>query len=424
MRGDEIASGSFGKARRGAGPADRKPVESKARTRPTALFRLAATIFLSGAGGAAWSAAAAQSVEGSVMELGGIRLAVSPEEMRALSNLALLAPTTQRGSQDRALAEARRVANSPDARYALALYEFDIGRRRGDDAMRAQALDELISSRLTERDKLPGYLAARGQIAYRAGDFDMARRLWGRLAELMPSDPEVFANLAQVRLAQRDAAGAMDLLARAIAAREAAGHPASETWYRQRLSIAQQGNLVLPGIHAARALVSTHPTQANWRDALVVYRDLAPPQGAFEIDFLRLMHHVGALVRAEEYQRMAQLLRQSGEPREAKAVLNEGIIRGVLDPETSPTREIIAEVDRSVARVRSETAARAEQPNRAGAQVRLGRSLLLAGQRAEAEAAFRSAAGDPSGGSYADLAFFWLASLAQEQPAPAGRPSS
>jgi len=386
-----------------------------------ALARLAvATMFLSGAGCAAWSAADAQERMGTVIELGGSRLAVSPQEMRALSNLGNLARSGQKGPQDRALAEARRVANSHDARYALALYELEIGRRRGDGAMRAQALDVLIASQFTGRDRLPGHLAARGQIAYRAGDFDTAGRLWARLAELTPTDPDVFANLAQVRLAQKDALGAMDLLWRAIAARKAFGQAASEGWYRQRLSVAQQGNLVAPGIDAARALVSAYPTPANWRTALVVYRQLAAPEGAFEIDFFRLMRHVSVLAQAAEYQRMAQLLRQSGELREAKAVLDEGITRGLLDAGTSPTREIIAEVDRAVAKVRSGSVAKSELPNKAGAQVRLGMSQLLAGQRAEAEAAFRSAAEYPAGGRYADLAFFWLTSLAQRPPAPAG----
>jgi tetratricopeptide (TPR) repeat protein len=386
-----------------------------------ALVRLvAAAMVLSGAGWAAWSTAAGAQEVSTVMELGGNRLSVSREEMRALSNLGRLARSGQSGLQNRALAEARRVANSRDARFVLALYELEIGSRRGDDGMRAQALDALIASQLTGRDRLPGHLAARGQIAYRAGDFDTAGRLWARLAELTPSDPDAYANLAQVRLAQQDAPGAMDLLTRAIAAGEAAGRAASEVWYRQRLAIAQQGNLVAPGIDAARALVSAFPTAANWRDALIVYRHLAAPEGAFEIDFLRLMRHVGALARTAEYQRMAQLLRQAGEPREAKAVLDEGLARGLLDAETSPTREIIAEVDRAVAGVGRESAAGSEPPNMAGAQVRRGMSQLLAGRRAEAEAAFRAAAGDPAGGRYADLASFWLTSLAQGQPVPAG----
>lgn len=313
-----------------------RPVQRSGRSKTiigsAPFIRLSAAILLTGAGSVAWFTVDAQPPPANVIELGGVALAVSPEEMRVLSNLGQLVRAGQSSLQDRALAEARRVVNSRDARYALALYELEIGGRRSDDALRAQALDELISSRLTARVKLPGYLATRGQIAYRAGDFDTARRLWTRLAELAPSDPEVFANLAQVHLAQQDLTGAVDLLSHAITGREASGQPASERWYRQRLSIAQQGKLASPGIDAARALVSAYPNPANWRAALVVYRDLAPPQGAFEIDLLRLMRHVRALSRAEEYQRMAQLLRQSGEPREARAVLDEGMTRGLLDP--------------------------------------------------------------------------------------------
>lgn len=384
-----------------------------------ALTRLAAVTIFAGIGFTAWPVVDAQGRPvTTVMEFGGKKLAVSPQEMTVLSNLGKLAREDQSARQDRALADARRVVNSRDARYVLALYEVEIGKRRGDDAMQAQALDVLIASPLTESDSLPGHLAARGQIAYRGGDFDMAERLWERLAELTPSDPRVFASLAQVRLAQKDADRAADLLSRAIAMREASGETAPEGWYRQRLGVAQQGNLVAPGIDAARALVSAYPTSENWRSALLVYRQLATPEVALEIDLLRLMRYLDALDRANEYLRMAQLLRQVGEPVEAKAVLDEGITRGLLDTGTSPTREIIAEVDRAVATAQSGSAVNSELPNKAGAQVRLGMSRLLAGQRAEAEAAFRRAADDPEGGRYADLACFWLTSLAQGRPMP------
>ena len=91
-------------------------------------------------------------------------------------------------------------------------------------------------------------------------------------------------------------------------------------------------------------------------------------------------------------------------------MLGEGVQRGLLDAAVSPTREIIAEVDRAMAKARP-GAAPPDLPNAAGAQVRLGMMRLNAGQRAEAEAAFRAAADHPAGGRYADLGFFWLAWL-------------
>ena len=380
------------------------------------LARLAAPLMLL-AGGGALSAVDAQAQVSTSLELGGSRLAVSPQEMKALSALGGLVRGGQKAAQDKALAEARRVANSRDARYALALYELEIGNRRGDDAMRAEALDVLIASQTTRPEKLPGHLAARGQIAFRAGDFDTAEGFWSRLLELRPSDPDALANLAQVRLARKDAPGAMELLTRAIAAREALGQPVSAIWYRQRLSIAQQGNLVEPGVAAARALVGAYPTPENWRAALSVYRQLVAPDAAFEIDISRLMRHVGVLVQGAEYQRMAQLLTQAGEASEAKSVLDEATSRGLIDPRTSPTREIIAEVDRAI--VKRRNGSRATPPDPKGAQVRSGIARLVAGQRTEAEVLFRAAAADPANGRYADLAFFWLASLAQGQPAAA-----
>jgi tetratricopeptide (TPR) repeat protein len=368
---------------------------------------------------AAWSPVSAQRNVEAVLELGGLRLAVSAQEMRALSHLGNVLRSGQKGVVDRALADAQRVSNSRDAQYALALYELEIGRRRGDDAMRAKALDLLIASALAPRDKLAGNLAARGQIAYKAGDLETADRVWARLTELTPNNADAFANLAQVRLAQKHPDGAIKLLARAIEAREASGQPIPAAWYRQRLIIAHQGSLLAPGIDAAKALVSAYPTAENWRTALVIYRQMTAPDGALEIDLHRLMRHVGVLAQANEYHRMAQLLWRHGEPSEAKAVLNEGIGRGLLDAQTSPTREIMREADREVAKQRGGSSSRPEPPSPAAAQVRLGVSQLLAGRRAEADATFRSAAGGQGDDRYADLAHFWLAFLAQGQPASA-----
>lgn len=345
------------------------------------------------------------------MELGGRRLAVSTDEMRALSDLGRLLRSDQQGAQGRALATARRVANSRDARYALALYELEIGGRRGDDAMRAQALDVLIASGLSPKDRLPSLLANRGQIAFRAGDFDSAEALWVRLADLTPSDSDILVNLAQVKLARKDARSANDLLARAIAMREAVQPKAPEIWYQQRLSVAQQGRLVSPGIGAARALVSAFPSPSNWRAALVVYRDLAAPSGPAELDLLRLMRYAAAFRQAAEYLRLAQLARLDGEPNEAKTVLNEGLARGLLDAQTSPTREIMAEVDRSIAKLQGGSVTSKDTLSSAGARVRQGVGRLQSGRRAEAEAEFHAAANNPADARYADLAFFWLTFL-------------
>lgn len=393
------------------------------------------------------------------MELEGQALALSPRETDALSALGVAVRGGIRGRQDAALATARNAVGSRDGRHVLALYQLELGGLRNDNSLRAPALDELIASELTRPAKLAGYLAARGSIAFQLRDFETASRHWTRLLEMSPNDPDVLANLAQVRQAQNDPQGAADLLARAIAARTAAGGPISEIWYRQRMSLANQAALLRPAIAAGRALVGAYPSPRNWREALVVYRQLAAPRDGLEIDLLRLMRFIGALSRGAEYQRMAQLLNRAAAAVEAKAVLDEGVARGLLIARESPTREIIAEVDRTIPRDRVRVEAMQRQrpaanmlalanalagsgrhaeaiplyraaldgadADAAEVNVRLGMVLLLAGQRPQAEAAFRLAAEDEAAlaqpGRYADLAQFWLAWLAQ---APAASPAS
>lgn len=372
------------------------------------------------------------------LEINGTSLSLSSKENEALSKLraAMSAPRAQ---QDAALEKARSIAQSRDARHALALYELELGRQRKDDATRAAALDVLIASGLTTPDRLAGYLQARGGIAWQARDVATAGTLWARYLELRPADPEGLANLAQVREAEKNLPAAQDLLDKAIAARRAAAQAVPEGWQRQRLSLAYNAQLVRPTLAAARDLVAAYPSADNWRQALVAYRQTAQLRDEAEIDLMRLTRFAGAMKQPAEYQRLAQLLEHGGRAAEAKAVLAEGLARTSLSAAESPTRDIIAEIEGALPKERARIAGartslvdadslialgRQEEAlalyrslvgkagtDRGQANVRLGAALLAAGRRADAEAAFRAAA--TGQGTYADLAAFWLLRLAQ-----------
>jgi len=353
------------------------------------------------------------------LTLNGTTFALTPIELDRLTALGRYVHTSNRGAQDSALEAARSVANSNDSRYVLALYQLEIGRQRQDDTLRAQALDVLLASRQTPQDRLPSYLAVRGNIAFRAGDLATASTLWTRQMALQPDDPQLLNNLAQVRAAQNDAQGAVDLLRRAIAAHR--GGPPPEIWYRQWLAIAGNGRLVDQGTAAGLALVAAYPTPANWRDSLVIYRQLAAPQGRAEIDLLQLMRTAGALARPAEYQRLAQLLLHAGSAAEGKAVLDEGVARGIVNRSEPPTPAIRAEIDRAIAAPSSRTGPALSFLN--GSDAASGSApfaaavaAVRAGRRAEAEQAFRALAGQGEGQAggrwHRDLSSFWLAWLA------------
>src|SRR4051812_40631271 len=101
---------------------------------PRPLLLLAA---LAAAGATPLPTAAALAQGSGVLELDGNRLTLTPREMTALGVLRNAMTGRSRALQDKALGDARAVTQSPDARYLFALYELEIGRQRGDDAMRA-----------------------------------------------------------------------------------------------------------------------------------------------------------------------------------------------------------------------------------------------------------------------------------------------
>lgn len=370
--------------------------------------------------GSASAQVSAARMPGGVLELHGVTLSLARDEMVALTNLSQLVNSMSTAQQDAALARARRVSRGPDALYALATYQVAIGMRRRDDVLLAPALDVLIEARRTPARLLPGYVDGRAGIALRAGDPALADRLWTQLAGQRPNDPQLLFNLVQVRHVQGDTTGALDLMRRAIAARSTSdAGPAPVTWYRQWLSIAFNGNRAAEGSEAARALLTAFPTAEQWRFALVAWRQMAVPAGASEIALMRLMRATGALTQGDEYLRFAQLLLRAGAATQARAVMDEGIARGVVQRDGTNVAAIGAEIDRAVRRPTRPSAT----PSGADAVLDQAVSLANDGQSDAAERAFRAIASGGNGpGSRdvrADLARFWLIHLAQGRPAAA-----
>src|SRR5262245_54582488 len=68
------------------------------------------------------------------------------EERDAMAALQLAVNGTDRAAQDNALSAARSRAQGMSARYAVAHYQFEIGRQRNDGGMQAQGAEAMIES--------------------------------------------------------------------------------------------------------------------------------------------------------------------------------------------------------------------------------------------------------------------------------------
>lgn len=344
-----------------------------------------------------------------------------------------------------ALPAARSGAQSADARYVLGQLLLRWGLGTQNVQLQSEAIDTLIASGGAQAAELPRLYDSQATLAIAAGNRQRTEAALTRLAELSPNDPAVVVRLAQLRNEQRRPQEAMALLERAITMSQAAGHAAPESWYRMALRLAFD-NRMPQALPLSRALVAAYPTPVHWRDALLIYRDLSQFDEATRIDHFRLMRASGALSGERDYFEVASLLHQRGFPAEASAVLQEGVTARQVNASEGGFRDLIAATGRSAAQDRASIAASLRDA-RASAQgrialvtadalyghgryadaaelyraalqrggldanmvnTRLGASLALAGQRAEAEAAFRAVTGPR-----AELAQYWLAWLAR-----------
>jgi tetratricopeptide (TPR) repeat protein len=388
------------------------------------------------------------------------RLNLARDERASLAALQTAASGQDRPAQDAALAAARAAAHSADARYALAHLQFEIGRSRGDAAMQGQAADAMIESGLARPEEMPSLIANQASRAFYAGDVNRADALLARAVQLDPNNASLLADAAQIHTrialslsrarrtaeAQTAIETSIAYLQRAIEIQQRSGQPAPESWYQRGLDLAFDNRLGPQAAMLGRGLVGAYPNPVNWRDALLAMRELAPADPVTEIELRRLMRASESLGGERDYVETAEALNRAGLAGEAKAVLDEGVARGMLAASKPAVAALIVTSGRGATagraalaglRTRAMAAATGAAAHSAGdayygygqyaeaaelyraalqkggedaglVNLRLGASLALAGRRPEAEAALRAVAGPR-----ADLAAFWLAWLSR-----------
>lgn len=338
-------------------------------------------------GGAALTASTAAALQ-PVAPAAARPLTLTREERAALIALQAAAAGPDRIAQDSALAAARAAAAGADARYAVAHYQAEIARARGDGRMLGEAVDALVASGLATPDELPSLIANQAARAYAIGEYQRSERLLARAVELQPNNAALLADHAQVRSMAatalirnaRQAEGqamirdAVTMLTRAIELQRASGQPVPESWRLRALALAFDARLAPQGIALARDLVTAHPTPLNWRDALLSYRQLAPADPAIELDARRLQRAAEGLAGERDYLEFAQRICTDGgrrplrrptdtcpanpaNPGETKAALDEGVSRGMLESSEAQVRSALTSVTRAAATERTGLAA-------------------------------------------------------------------
>jgi tetratricopeptide (TPR) repeat protein len=304
----------------------------------------------------------------------------------------------------------------------------------------------MISSGAAPAADLPQLYRSQAALLQRNGKLERAEAAFARYAELAPNDPEALIALSQVKNDRKKPQEAVPLVLRAIEMRRAAGQTVPESWYKRALHLSLANKMAPQSLALSRDLAAAYPSPQNWRDALLIYRDVGAPDPTATLDAWRLMRSAKALAGERDYLQFAQALDTAGNPGEAKAVLDEGVSAKMIDPAKGTFKELIASSSKRATAARTGLSARQTSALAAAtgtdalsvgdallsagdyakastlysaavqkggvdlnvANTRLGIALAMAGQRSEAEAAFRAVTGQR-----AYLASLWLAWLAQ-----------
>lgn len=350
-----------------------------------------------------------------------------------------------------ALAAAQAGITSPYGRFFVGSRQLQIGQRTNDTAVQTAAIEAMLASGGAPAEMAAQLTVARARIALQTRDWPTAERILTGLVEGAPNDVERLWQLAEVKIQLQKNAEALALYQRLLQASEAAGQTPTEERVKRAYEIAAATRARAEATTLGQRLVRTYPTRENWNQVLSNYRALAGQELQFLLDVRRMMRAAGAFSRSGDYLEFAGHLTRAGQPGEVKAVLDEGIQRSTVPANNAEAQQMLSTANGRITedraslpalRTRAMAAATGREARIAGdtfygygqyadavalyraalqkggedanlVNLRLGAALFAAGQRDEAQAAFRAV----TAGERAGLAAFWLAWI--EHPAPA-----
>jgi len=367
---------------------------------------------------------------------------LSRAERTAFQPLVIAARASDWAAAQAALPAAVAVARGNDAKYLIGQIRLQIGLGTQNRQLQSQGIDEMIASGGAQPHEMRALYENQLDFATAAGDTAKAARATAQLDALNPNDPNRFVRQARIRANANDAPGAIALYRQAMQVQTTAGQPIPVEWRRQVAALAYQARLPETA-RLMREWLAAAPSQALWHDSLAIYAELAgTTDSGLNLDVYRLIRAAGAMTGERDFVVLSEAANDARAFGEVKAVLEDGLNRNLMASNVAWARDRLALATRRATDDRASlagerTAALAGSDSRAvlrlaeayygygeygpaaelyraalqkGGQdanlvnTRLGAALAQAGQRAEAEVAFRAVTTGPR----AELAQFWL----------------
>jgi len=348
------------------------------------------------------------------------------------------------GAAQAALPLAAAAAQGADAKYLIGQIRLQIGIGTNNIPLQSRGIDEMIASGGAGPREMQALYENQLEFATASGDTAKAARAMAQLDALNPNDPSRFVRQARVRAGANDAPGAIVLYRRAMQLQTAASQAIPVEWRQQMAAVAYRARLPQTA-GLMREWLAVAPSQALWHDSLAIYAELATADSGLNLDVYRLVRAAGAMTSERDFIVFAHGANEAQSFGEVKTVLEEGFRRNLITANAGFARDRLVLTNQRIVEDRASLEGErssilagrdgaaalrlgdayfgyaeygpAAELYRAALQkggtdvnlvnTRLGAALALAGQRAEAETAFRAITGPR-----AELAQFWLLWLA------------
>jgi len=268
------------------------------------------------------------------------------------------------------IAAASAAAKTNDEKFFVGQYKINLGTKSNNAQLQAEGVDEALASGGVPAEDLGKFYFFQGQFAYQAKNYKKAEQAFSLSQQNNYNDPSLMPLLAEAQYQSGNKPAALATLQKGIAAMKAANQPVPAEWYGRAVAMAYDAKLGPQATDLTQQWVAAYPTKSNWRDALVIYRELNNPDADTQLDLMRLMRATGSLTGQADYMEYAQATYLKY-PGEAKAVLDEGIAAGALQAGNQNVKEMLGIVSGKI---------QADKASLAGAKnPSSGRAAMLTG---------------------------------------------
>lgn len=335
---------------------------------------------------------------------------------------------------------------TPYENYVISQFETNsyLGLKQYDKA--ARAIQATIDSGIAAPEEITVLRKNLIQIYYSLKNYNAAVQTAQQYLAQNPGDTDMQVLVAQSQYLQGKCGEAGATVKKLADSARSAGKPVKEEWLQIQLSCAHKAKDPNSMRDALEQLVRVVPGNKDyWRDLINAFR-AANASDAINLESFRLMERTGALSTADDYMEMAQVAVLLGVPGDGQRAIQQGYEKKILGVGNDAGRHerLKKTVDDAVKADKTETAGLQKEAasattgekdiavadsyasygetdkaiasyqagikkgglkNAPAAQLHLAQTLLAAGKKAEADAAFKAVKGDAG---YEKLATYWM----------------